>query len=81
MNIMHADIPEIRYIYQRVPIYFDIFDKKRVILKLQNPLDSTEINSCITALDPKLAMDLDGSLQSILPNMESFIKLVLIYIT
>lgn len=49
---------EMRYINKRIPTIYDIFDRKRIIIKLQNPLKSYQIFSCMNVLDPKLANEL-----------------------
>ncbi len=49
---------EMKYVNQRISTYFDIFDDKRVILKLRNPVKPTQIFACISVLDPNLAQEL-----------------------
>ncbi len=49
---------EIKYVHTRIFTYFDLFDQNRVILKLRNPLSSSQIFSCITVLDPELVRNL-----------------------
>ncbi len=49
---------EIKYTFKRIPTFYDIFDKERVILKLQNPLNPSDIFACLNVLDPKLALEL-----------------------
>lgn len=49
---------ESKYIYKRFPTYYDIFDRKRVIIKLQNPLRSSQIYACMNVLDSELAEEL-----------------------
>ena len=49
---------EMRFIYQRIPNYFDIFDKKRVIFKLQDPLNPSRFYAAMNVLDPSLAHEL-----------------------
>ncbi|MFX0071052.1 MAG: TrmB family transcriptional regulator [Candidatus Hermodarchaeota archaeon] len=49
---------EMKYTLLRNPTYYDIFDKKRIILKLQNPLNPSDIFACLNVLDPKLAKEL-----------------------
>jgi len=46
---------ESKYIYKSFPTYYDIFDKKRVLIKLQNPLRPSQIYACINVLDAELA--------------------------
>ncbi|MFX1365796.1 MAG: TrmB family transcriptional regulator [Promethearchaeota archaeon] len=47
-----------KYIYQRSPTLFDIFDKKRIMFKLQNPIKPYQIFACMNVVDPNLANDL-----------------------
>ena len=47
-----------KFIHKRMPTYFDIFDRNRVIIKLQNPLHAARIFACIDVLDPNLATEL-----------------------
>jgi sugar-specific transcriptional regulator TrmB len=47
-----------KYIYQRLPTYFDIFDKRRIVFKLQNPLQPYQIFASMNVVDPNLANDL-----------------------
>ncbi|MHA1968711.1 MAG: TrmB family transcriptional regulator [Candidatus Hodarchaeales archaeon] len=49
---------EIKTLLRRIPTYFDIFDKKRVILKLQNPTQPRRIFASLNILDPDLAYQL-----------------------
>jgi sugar-specific transcriptional regulator TrmB len=49
---------EIRATFTNIPTYYDLFDKKRVILRLQNPLNPSDIFACLNVLDPKLALEL-----------------------
>jgi sugar-specific transcriptional regulator TrmB len=49
---------EMKFIYKRIPSYYDIFDKKRIIFKLQNPLNPWQIFASMNVLDPTLAKDL-----------------------
>lgn len=46
---------KMKFIYKKIPTYYDIFDKKRVIFKLQNPLNPWQIFACMNVLDPNLA--------------------------
>ncbi|MFX1258034.1 MAG: TrmB family transcriptional regulator [Promethearchaeota archaeon] len=48
---------EIKYIPNRIPTLFDIIDKKRVLLKLQNPVKHSQIFTCVNMIDPKLAYE------------------------
>ncbi|MFX1236161.1 MAG: TrmB family transcriptional regulator [Promethearchaeota archaeon] len=47
-----------KYINYRMPIYFDIIDKTRVLLKLPNPLKPFQIFACMNIVDPNLAEEL-----------------------
>ncbi len=49
---------EMKFIYKRIPTYYDIFDNSRVLSKLQNPLNPTQIFACMNVLDPILAEEL-----------------------
>jgi hypothetical protein len=49
---------EMRFIHKKVPTYFDIFDNKRILMKLQNPIKPWQIFACMNVLDPKLAIEL-----------------------
>ncbi len=49
---------EIKYVPKIIPTHFIIFDKKRVIIKMQNPLRTSEIFATMNVLDPNLAMEL-----------------------
>ena len=49
---------QIRFIPKRIPTNFNIFDSKRVVIKMQNPLRTSEILSVMSVLDPDLAMEL-----------------------
>jgi sugar-specific transcriptional regulator TrmB len=49
---------EIKTLFRRVPTYFDIFDKKRVIFKLQNPSQPWRIFASLNILDLDLAYQL-----------------------
>lgn len=57
---LSTDIPglEIKFIHKNIPINYDIFDKKRIIFKLQNPLKPAQVFACMNVLDPKLAEEL-----------------------
>ena len=60
----YFDIPpnlkgfEMRFIHKRLPTYYDIFDKKRVIIKLLHPLEPSRVFACIDVLDTELALEL-----------------------
>jgi sugar-specific transcriptional regulator TrmB len=49
---------EIKTLFRRVPTYFDIFDKKRVIFKLQNPSQPWRIFASLNILDLDLVYQL-----------------------
>ncbi len=49
---------QMKCIYKKFPSYYDVFDKKRVILKLQDPLTPSRIYACINILDMSLAEEL-----------------------
>ncbi|MFW9938342.1 MAG: TrmB family transcriptional regulator [Candidatus Thorarchaeota archaeon] len=49
---------EMKYIFTRIPSYYDIFDRKRILFKLQDPSKSYEIFSCLNILYPHLAEEL-----------------------
>ena len=46
---------EMKFIHRRIPNYFDIFDKERIIIKLQNLSIPSQIYSCLNMIDLKLA--------------------------
>ncbi len=46
---------EMKFIHKRIPTNYDIFDKKRVFIKLQNPLKPSQIFACMNVLDINLA--------------------------
>jgi sugar-specific transcriptional regulator TrmB len=49
---------KLKFIPKRIPTNFNIFDSSRVIIKMQNPLRTSEILSVMDVLDPDLAMEL-----------------------
>jgi len=49
---------KMKYINHRTPTYFDIFDRKRILFKLQNPLKPYQIYACMNIVDPNLAEEL-----------------------
>ena len=49
---------ETKYVHKRMPSLYDIIDKKRVMLKLLNPLKPTHVFTCLNVQDPKLAESL-----------------------
>jgi len=46
---------EMRFIYKKIPTNYDLFDKKRIMFKLQNPLQPFQIFACMNVLDQNLA--------------------------
>jgi len=46
---------EMRFVYKKISTNFDIFDKKRILFKLQNPLQPFQIFACMNVLDQNLA--------------------------
>jgi sugar-specific transcriptional regulator TrmB len=57
---LSPDLPgfKMKYIFHRTPTYFDIFDKRRIVFKLQNPLKPYQIFATMNVVDPNLAKDL-----------------------
>ncbi|MFX1260062.1 MAG: TrmB family transcriptional regulator [Promethearchaeota archaeon] len=49
---------ELKFTHKKIPSYYDIFDKKSIIFKLQNPLNPWNIFACMNVLDPNLAENL-----------------------
>ncbi|MFX1498456.1 MAG: TrmB family transcriptional regulator [Promethearchaeota archaeon] len=49
---------EMKYMHKRIPSYYDIFDTKQVLLKLQNPINVSQIYASINIIDINLAEDL-----------------------
>lgn len=49
---------KLKFIPKRIPTNFNIFDSRRVLIKMQNPLRTSEILSVMNVLDPELAMEL-----------------------
>lgn len=49
---------EMKYMHKRIPSYYDIFDTKQVLLKLQNPINISQIYASINITDINLAEDL-----------------------
>ncbi|MFX0125353.1 MAG: TrmB family transcriptional regulator [Candidatus Hodarchaeota archaeon] len=47
-----------KFIHTRVPTYYDIIDKKRVLIKLQNPSRPWQIFASLNIVDPLLAREL-----------------------
>ena len=46
---------EMRFIHNRIPNYFDIFDKERLMIKFQNVSNSSHVSNCLDIVDLKLA--------------------------
>ena len=49
---------EMKYVHKRIPTLYDIIDRKRVMLKLLNPLKPTQVFSCLNVQDLTLAEEL-----------------------
>ncbi len=49
---------EMKFINKKISTNYDIFDKKRLFIKLQNPLKPSQIFACMNVLDPTLAENL-----------------------
>ena len=49
---------ELKFTLKRIPTYYDIFDGRNIIFKLQNPLNPWQIFACMKVLDPNLAENL-----------------------
>jgi len=49
---------KVRFVHRKLPTYYDIFDKNRVLIKLQNPVKPSQIFACLNVLDPNLAEQL-----------------------
>jgi sugar-specific transcriptional regulator TrmB len=49
---------ELKFTYKRFPNCYDIIDKERIIMKLQNPSASWQIFACLNIVDPPLAGEL-----------------------
>ncbi|TXT64327.1 MAG: putative Transcriptional regulator TrmB [Promethearchaeota archaeon] len=64
---LSSDLPnfEMKFNYHRMPSNFDIFDRKRILFKLQNPLKPYQIFSCMNVVDPNLAEELRSKFLSI----------------
>lgn len=56
---------EMKLIHKKIPTYYDIFDKKRIMIKLQNPLNPFRIFASLNILDPNLAKELKKKFLSI----------------
>lgn len=48
----------LKFIPKQIPTNFSVFDSRRVIIKMQNPLRTSEILSVMNVLDPDLAIKL-----------------------
>lgn len=49
---------EMKFIYKKIPTHYDIFDKRRIIFKLQNPIKPWQIFACMNVVDPTLSEEL-----------------------
>lgn len=49
---------EMKFIHNKIPTHYDIFDKRRIIFKLQNPIKPWQIFACMDVVDPTLAEEL-----------------------
>jgi hypothetical protein len=49
---------ELRFTQKRFPNCYDVIDRKRVIMKLQNPSAPWQIYACLNIVDPRLADEL-----------------------
>ena len=49
---------KLKFTPKRIPTNFNVFDSRRVLIKMQNPLRTSEILSVLNVLDPELAMEL-----------------------
>ena len=49
---------EMKFIHRKIPTYYDIFDKKRILIKLQNPLKYYQFFACMDMIDLNLAKEL-----------------------
>ncbi len=45
---------EMKYVYFRLPMYFDVLNKREVIFKFRNPLFQSQISVCLSVIDPGL---------------------------
>ncbi|MBD3255171.1 MAG: hypothetical protein GF383_08755 [Candidatus Lokiarchaeota archaeon] len=59
-----------RFIHHKIPTLYDIFDKKRIIFKIQNPLKPYQIFTIMNVIDPTLAEKLRENYLSVW-NLES----------
>jgi len=49
---------EMKFIHKKIPTHYDIFDKRRIIFKLQNSIKPWQIFACMDVVDPTLAEEL-----------------------
>jgi sugar-specific transcriptional regulator TrmB len=49
---------EMKFLFRKFPTYYDVFDRKRVVIKLQNPVKSAQFFACLNVLDLHLAKEL-----------------------
>lgn len=56
---------EMKYTLKRIPTYYDIFDSKFVVIKLQDPLEPRRIFACVNIFDPELANRLKQQFDSL----------------
>ena len=49
---------KLKFIPKQIPTNFNVFDSRRVLIKMQNPLKPSEILSVMNVLDPDLAIKL-----------------------
>ncbi len=49
---------EMKILFRKFPTYYDVFDRKRVIIKLQNPAKPAQIFACLNVLDLTLTKEL-----------------------
>ena len=56
---------QMRFIFKRIPTYYDILDENRVLIKLQNPLNPSQIFACMNVLDPTLGRELTNKYNNI----------------
>lgn len=56
---------DMKYIYHRIPSNFDIFDKKRILFKVKNPLKPYQIFLCMNVVDMNLAEQLRSKFLSV----------------
>lgn len=54
---------QMKFVHKKIPTYFDIFDGKRIMIKLQNPSNPVQIFACMNIFDPTLAKELRKKFQ------------------